>query len=84
MLSVAANPARTDAELMQWWTNGGEATLDATLDVYGLDFRSTSGSSGMDEVSATLREADSARESLTPEVTTWRALRPLFSAASVR
>ena len=33
MLSVAANPARTDADLMQWWANGGEATLDA----YGLD-----------------------------------------------
>jgi diadenosine tetraphosphatase ApaH/serine/threonine PP2A family protein phosphatase len=29
MLSVAANPARTDADLMQWWANGGEATLDA-------------------------------------------------------
>ncbi|WJR76061.1 metallophosphoesterase family protein [Bradyrhizobium sp. NP1] len=33
MLSIAANPGRSDAELMQWWANGGEATLDA----YGID-----------------------------------------------
>ena len=33
MLLRAADPARSDAELMQWFGNGGEATLDA----YGLD-----------------------------------------------
>jgi serine/threonine protein phosphatase 1 len=33
MLSTAADPTRTDADLMQWWANGGEATLDA----YGVD-----------------------------------------------
>ncbi|OSJ13745.1 metallophosphoesterase [Bradyrhizobium canariense] len=29
MLSKAAAPSRSDADLMQWWGNGGEATLDA-------------------------------------------------------
>jgi serine/threonine protein phosphatase 1 len=33
MLLTAAHPARTDADLMQWFDNGGKATLDA----YGLD-----------------------------------------------
>jgi hypothetical protein len=51
MLSVAANPARTDADLAQWWANGGEATLDA----YGwMILRSTSGPPGMDKIAALL------------------------------
>ena len=33
MLSIAADLDRLDSELMQWWANGGEATLDA----YGVD-----------------------------------------------
>ncbi len=33
MLCAAADPSRSDADLMQWWENGGEATLAA----YGVD-----------------------------------------------
>ncbi|MEY9161616.1 metallophosphoesterase [Bradyrhizobium japonicum] len=33
MLCLAADRSRSDAELIQWWTNGGEQTLDA----YGMD-----------------------------------------------
>jgi serine/threonine protein phosphatase 1 len=29
MLSLAADCSRTDADLVQWWANGGEATLDS-------------------------------------------------------
>jgi serine/threonine protein phosphatase 1 len=29
MLSIAANRYRSDAELIQWWANGGETTLEA-------------------------------------------------------
>jgi serine/threonine protein phosphatase 1 len=33
MLYRAADPGRSDADLIQWWANGGEQTLDA----YGID-----------------------------------------------
>jgi serine/threonine protein phosphatase 1 len=33
MLSLAADRDRSDADLIQWWANGGEETLDA----YGID-----------------------------------------------
>ncbi len=33
MLCAAANPSRTDVDLMRWWKNGGDATLAA----YGID-----------------------------------------------
>jgi serine/threonine protein phosphatase 1 len=33
MLSIAAGRARSDADLMQWWANGGDKTLEA----YGVD-----------------------------------------------
>jgi serine/threonine protein phosphatase 1 len=33
MLCLAADRSRSDADLVQWWANGGEQTLDA----YGLD-----------------------------------------------
>src|SRR5262249_1634728 len=33
MLCLAADRSRSDADLIQWWANGGEETLDA----YGID-----------------------------------------------
>jgi serine/threonine protein phosphatase 1 len=33
MLSLAADPGRSDSDLVQWWANGGAETLDA----YGID-----------------------------------------------
>ncbi|MGY3143963.1 serine/threonine protein phosphatase 1 [Bradyrhizobium sp. USDA 3397] len=33
MLCCAADQSRSDAELIEWWANGGEETLDA----YGID-----------------------------------------------